>query len=482
MPKSRADRKMRLVNRLGLGVKAAEAAPRWLDDPAAGYVAEPPALARLPRRADAAEALGEFQQSRRAQRMAKRSEEGDDAALQQEYRAARQDIVGLYRQQVAARYAAAVAADNDFAERLVHFWSNHFAVSADNILMTVFAGLQEQEAIRPHIFGRFADMLMAVEHHPAMLVYLNQSTSIGPNSPAAKRRARAGGKPRGLNENLGREILELHTLGVKGGYSQKDVTEFARALTGFTIAGANAGPNAGMNANPRQRATPGDFRFADGQHEPGPRSLLGKNYAQAGEGQANAILSDLAVHPATAKHLSFKLARHFVADDPPPALVERLAKKFLAGQGDLTPWYAELIAAPELTTALELTAANASKYKTPWEWLVSAGRATGLAQFPRPVMLVNLMNELGHPVWKPKSPAGFDDVAASWLASDALMRRVEATPRLVALVPDLPDARALAPLVMGDALRPQTAEALARAEDNKQAMALLLVSPEFLRR
>lgn len=470
MPNTRADRTIRLVNRLGLGVKATGTAPRWLEDPAAGYVVEPPALARLPRRADAAEALGEFQQSRRAQRIAKRSEGGDDPALMQDYRAARQDIVAMYRQQVAARYAAAVAADNDFAERLVHFWSNHFAVSADNVLMTVFAGLQEQEAIRPHIFGRFADMLMAVEHHPAMLVYLNQSTSIGPNSPAAKRRAGAGGKPRGLNENLGREILELHTLGVQGGYSQKDVTEFARALTGFTIAGANAG------ANPRQRAAPGDFRFAGGQHEPGPRMILGKSYAQAGEAQANAILADLAVHPATAKHLSFKLARHFVADDPPPALVERLAKKFLAGQGDLTPWYEELIAAPELT------AASTGKYKAPWEWLVSAGRATGLAQFPRPAMLVNLMNELGHPVWKPKSPAGFDDIAASWLASDALMRRVEATPRLVALVPDLPDARALAPRLLGDALRPETAEALARAEDNGQAMALLLVSPEFLRR
>ena len=401
-----------------------------------------------------------------------------NAAFQQDYRAARQDIVAMYRQQVAARYAAAVAADNSFSERLVHFWSNHFAVSADNVLMTVFAGLQEQEAIRPHIFGHFADMLMAVEHHPAMLVYLNQSTSIGPNSIAGQRSAKAGRKPRGLNENLGREILELHTLGVQGGYSQSDVTEFARALTGFTIAGASVG----MNANARQQDAPGDFRFAGGQHEPGPRRLLGKNYAQTGEAQANAILADLAVHPATAKHLSFKLARHFVADDPSPALVERLTQKFLAGQGDLTPWYAELIAAPELTAAPQLPTVNAGKYKTPWEWLVSAGRATGLAHFPRPAMLVNLMNELGHPVWKPKSPAGFDDIAASWLASDALMRRVEATPRLVALVPDLPDARAIAPLVLGDALRPQTTEALARAEDNKQAMALLLVSPEFLRR
>lgn len=468
--------KTRLVNRLGLGVRVSDGAPRWLDDPAAGYSVEPPALAHLPRRADAASALADFQQSRRAQRRAQRDAMPDameqNAALQQDYRAARQDIVAMYRQQVAARYAAAVAADNSFAERLVHFWSNHFAVSADNVLMTVFAGLQEQEAIRPHIFGRFADMLMAVEHHPAMLVYLNQSTSIGPNSVAGQRSAKAGRKPRGLNENLGREILELHTLGVQGGYSQSDVTEFARALTGFTIAGASVG----MNANARQQNAPGDFRFAGGQHEPGLRRLLGKNYAQAGEEQANAILADLAVHPATARHLSFKLVRHFVADDPPPALVERLTQKFLAGQGDLTPWYAELIAAPQLPTV------NAGKYKTPWEWLVSAGRATGLANFPRPALLVNLMNELGHPVWKPKSPAGFDDIAASWLASDALMRRVEATPRLVALVPDLPDARALAPLVLGDALRPQTAEALARAEDNKQAMALLLVSPEFLRR
>lgn len=451
-------------NRFGLGARASGSAPAWQSQPESGYAVRPAAYAVTPTRQDAALALAEFEQARRARRLAQRDNDKASPDEMAAYKDARQDIIGLYRQQVAARYAAAVEADNSFAERLVHFWSNHFAVSADNVPMTVFAGLQEQEAIRPHVFGSFTDMLLAVEHHPAMLHYLNQSKSIGPNSPFAARRADKRGKQRGLNENLGREILELHTLGVKGGYTQSDVTELARALTGFTVVGAGA-----------QQGTPGDFRFAAQQHEPGSRTILGKNYTQGGEAQANAVLADLAAHPATARHLSFKLARHFIADDPPPALVARLTESFLAARGRLGPWYATLLSAPEATT-------EPGKYKTPWEWLVSAGRAMNFAQFPRPQILVNLLAELGQPIWKPKSPAGYDDVAASWLASDALMRRVEAVPRLIALAPDLPDARSLAPKILGTALRPHTAEALARAEDNKQAMALLLVSPEFLRR
>lgn len=457
-----------LENRFGLGVKRAGGTVLSSNDLSRGYDPQPASFMNLGTRADVALAFEEFKASRRARRQARNNamqDEADKESTQQDYRAARQDIVGLYRHQVAARYAQAVQAENSFGERLVHFWSNHFAVSADNIPMTVFAGLQEQEAIRPHVFGNFADMLMAVEHHPAMLIYLNQSGSIGPNSKAGQRRATNGRKQSGLNENLGREILELHTMGAQGGYNQNDVTELARALTGFTVAGAGG-----------QQREPGAFRFAMQQHEPGTRTILGKGYAQDGEAQANAVLADLAVHPAAAKHLSFKLARHFVADVPPPALVDRLAKTFVAGRGDLTGWYQELLNSPEARTG------QAAKYKTPWEWVVSVGRGAGLEAFPRPQYLVNLLNQLGQPVWKPKSPAGYDDVAASWLASDALMRRVEAVPRLIALAPNLPDARELAPKLLGSALRPETQRALARAEDNSQAMALLFVSPEFLRR
>ncbi len=354
-------------------------------------------------------------------------------------------------------------AENSFAERLVHFWSNHFAVSADQLPVVAFVGLQELDAIRPHIFGSFADMLRAVEHHPAMLYYLNQNGSIGPNSPVGLRRQKREARQDGLNENLGREILELHTLGVKGGYSQSDVTELARALTGFGVVA------------PGNRAA-GGFRFVANRHEPGPRSIMGKRYAEGGEEQANAILNDLAVHPATAQHLSTKLARHFVADDPPAPLVERLARDFLKTGGDFRSGYRVRLASPEAQSSV------LAKFKTPWEWMVSAGRALDVDSFPRLPLLDNLLNMLGQPVWKPKSPAGYDDIAASWLASNALMRRVEVVPRLVALAPNLPDARALAPQILGSALRPQTAQALDRAEDNKQAMALLLVSPEFLRR
>lgn len=458
-----------LENRFGLGRRAGsrDVMPRWLSAPDAGYVPAPSYYARLPRPAEAAEYLAAFSSVRKERRMEMRA--GADAEsdvvmnLADQQKQARGDVLTMYRDHLAARYAAAVNAENSFAERLVHFWSNHFAVSADQLPVTTFVGLQELDAIRPHIFGSFADMLRAVEHHPAMLYYLNQNSSIGPNSPVGIRRHERAARQDGLNENLGREILELHTLGVKGGYNQADVTELARALTGFSVVAAG---NRGA----------GGFQYVANHHEPGTRLIMGKRYAEGGEEQANAILDDLAIHPATARHLSTKLARHFVADDPPAPLVERLARDFLKTGGDLRSWYRVLLASPEAQSA------KLTKFKTPWEWMVSAGRALDVDSFPRLPLLDNLLTMLGQPVWKPKSPAGYDDIAASWLASNALMRRVEVAPRLVALASNLPDARTLAPQLLGPALRPQTAQALDRAEDNQQAMALLLVSPEFLRR
>src|SRR5579862_5418521 len=229
---------------------------------------------------------------------------------------------GVYIDDAGARMRQAVRTDRPFVERLVHFWTNHFAVSVDKGVVLGVAGAFEREAIRPHVLDSFHDMLLAVEQHPAMLLYLDNFQSVGPNSKAARARERRpsfGAAPKakvGINENLAREILELHTLGVGSGYTQTDVTEFAKVITGWSIGGGEG----------RQRAgSPGVFYYRDAVHEPGTRTLLGNSYSDDGFSQGVAVLRDLARAPATAHHIATKLARHFIADDPPAAAVDRLA-------------------------------------------------------------------------------------------------------------------------------------------------------------
>jgi uncharacterized protein (DUF1800 family) len=372
---------------------------------------------------------------------------------------------------IGARANAALVTPAPFVERLVHFWANHFAVSADKLPVIGLSGLLEFEAIRPNVMGRFSDMLLAVERHPAMLLYLDQAQSVGPDSRIGQLVALRGRKA-GLNENLGREILELHTVGVRSGYSQADVTEFARALTGWTVSGLLRGPSArGIGV----AGPPGEFVFADAIHEPGARTLLGRKYDQQGEAQARAILLDLAAHPATARHIATKLARHFAADDPPPALVARLEAAFLKSGGDLPTLYRVLIDSPETWST------PGAKFRSPWDWSIAALRAVG-AKDLKAQQVAGIMTQLGQPVWKPGSPAGYDDIAPTWAGPDALVRRVEAADRIAARAADATDARALAPQLLGDGLTPATAQALARAESPGQALALLLVSPEMLRR
>jgi len=372
---------------------------------------------------------------------------------------------------IGARANAALVTPAPFVERLVHFWANHFAVSADKLPVIGLSGLLEFEAIRPNVMGRFSDMLLAVERHPAMLLYLDQAQSVGPDSRIGQLVALRGRKA-GLNENLGREILELHTVGVRSGYTQADVTEFARALTGWTVSGLLRGPSArGIGV----AGPPGEFVFAEAIHEPGARTLLGRKYDQQGEAQARAILLDLAAHPATARHIATKLARHFAADDPPPALVARLEAAFLKSGGDLPTLYRVLIDSPETWST------PGAKFRSPWDWSIAALRAVG-AKDLKAQQVAGIMTQLGQPVWKPGSPAGYDDIAPTWAGPDALVRRVEAADRIAARAADATDARALAPQLLGDGLTPATAQALARAESPGQALALLLVSPEMLRR
>jgi uncharacterized protein (DUF1800 family) len=319
------------------------------------------------------------------------------------------------------------------------------------------------------VFGRFADLLRAAETHPAMLIYLDQVQSIGPNSRAAEflRNGRRGEQaPRrsaGLNENLAREILELHTVGLGGGYSQADVTEFARALTGLGLAG------------PRDPVQD-QVVFHEPAHEPGERTVLGKRYGGDGRRQSAAILGDLAASPQTARFVCGKIARHFVADDPPPALVARLEAAWASGGGDLARVAEALIDAPEAW------APQPMKFKTPYEFVVSSYRATG--QAPRDLrQMGGILNTLGQRPFGAPSPKGWPDEAAPWAASDALVKRMQFAQALAAFVgPTVQDPSALADQTLGARLTPASASAIRRAESRAEAVALLLMTPEFQRR
>lgn len=378
-----------------------------------------------------------------------------------------------------ARAAHAATTPAPFAERWAAFWANQITVSATKFQSAVFVDSYEREAVRPHVFGRFEDLLIACESHPAMLLYLDQAQSVGPGSPAGRRREA------GLNENLAREILELHTLGADGGYSQTDVTELARALTGWSIDG---GPGARRRpARRRGRAarqqTDGaiagfsdGFLFRDPIHEPGDRRVLGRVYAQTGAAQGAAVLRDLARAPRTARRLCQRIAVHFVSDAPDSALVEALEQAWIGSSGDLGAVARALIAAPEAW------AAPAGKVKTPYDFVVSAHRAVGTP--PRRVQdLAPSLEAMGQPAWRPPSPEGWPDAAADWAGPDALVKRLdwsrEAAARMEAAGVE---PVALARSALGPRVGPRTLEAVARAESRVEGLTLLLMSPEFQRR
>ncbi|MXP27015.1 DUF1800 family protein [Altererythrobacter indicus] len=375
----------------------------------------------------------------------------------------------IYHHFVQLRFDDAVATQTPFLNRLIYFWSNHFAVSADNMYMSRLAGPFEFDAIRPNLMGTFGDMLMSVERHPAMLLYLNQAISVGANSARAKKVKATSSRKAGLNENLAREILELHTLGVLGGYDQHDVIEFAKALTGWTVAGM--GRRRGVLEKGEE--VPGRFHFQQNFHEPGSRTIMGRVYSDQQEGQAKSVLADLAVHPSTAHHIAVKLSRHFAGDDPPQQMVDRLEKVFLESGGYLPALYREIIASPEAWVSSPV------KFKTPWEWAVSAQRALGMLKTDN---VWNLIKQLGQPVWRPRQPAGYDDIASTWAGPDALMNRVRAANQLAQHSSPSQTPLAIAARVFPHGLSGHTVSAIERAESYQQAMTLLLVSPEMMRR
>jgi len=375
-------------------------------------------------------------------------------------RAAHQQLQKNTADEILARFTAGVNTSLPLQERMLRFWSNHFSVSVKRAGSAPFVGLLEREAIRPHLFGRFEDMLRAVTEHPAMLFYLDNAQSIGPNSLMGERRGK------GLNENLAREIMELHTLGVDGGYTQSDVTSFAKVITGWSV------------VMPRMDASrAGDFFFNERGHEPEAQIVLGRRYAATGKAQGDAVLHDLAQHPATAQHLATKLARHFIADEPPREAVARLAAVFQQSGGDLAQVMVALVAMPE-TWGNPL-----GKVRDNEDYLLAITRALGVVQ-PDPQWLKRSYDYLGQTPYTADSPAGWGDKASDWAGPDLVMKRINLCDDMSRKLPasNTTDLVGFGQLVLGGLFSNDLAAAMTRAATRPQALALLLASPAMMRR
>lgn len=485
------------VTRFGLGARPGEiervaADPRgWLEaqvtpagapNPAGEFVASPERMQQLlayraetqetrPGRAAGSDAMQDAA-------MADPQAEAMLAARRDSRRAMAQDTA----REFLARARMGATTPTGFAERWALFWANAFTISATKFQAQVFMGPYEREAIRPHVFGLFEDLAVAAEQHPGMLLYLDQAQSIGPNSQAGRRRGA------GLNENLAREILELHTVGADGGYSQADVTEFARALTGWStpaprdlgLQGGAMPAGQGRYAQAMRAAVagePGDnaFVFRPVVHEPGARTVLGRSYAAGGRDQGEAVLRDLARRPETARRLARKLAVHFVADDPPQSLVDKLEAAWTRSGGDLAVVARALIAAPEAWSP------QPAKVKTPYDFVISTHRALGTG----PVRVQNLYQALvsmGQPAFSAPSPEGWPDTAADWAGPDALVKRLDWARAVADLAAPMADPNAVAAGALGARLGERTRQFVARAESRPEALTLFLMSPEFQRR
>jgi uncharacterized protein (DUF1800 family) len=415
-----------------------------------------------------------------------------------------------------AKLLRAVYSERQLEEVLVDFWFNHFNVFVGKGQVRLYLHEYEREAIRPHVLGKFRDLLQATAESPAMLFYLDNWQSAAAEGaptaqdPNARRRgigmtrprpgsmtrpgqirrpatladlpANAQNRRRGLNENYARELMELHTLGVEGGYTQKDVQEVARAFTGWTI------------ANPRQG---GSFRFEPRMHDDGDKVVLGQKIKSGGgKKDGDAVLAILAAHPSTATFIATKLARRFVADDPPKALVERAARRFRDTDGDIREVVRTIVTSPELFAA----AAYRAKVKSPFEFIVSAVRATG-TQMTNMQPLVQAVRNLGMPLYGCQPPTGYADKAEAWVNSGALLNRMNfavaltsgrqlravgprgnAPPPAPAATPVSITADALVASALAKELSESTASTIARATTPEQALALVLGSPEFQRR
>ena len=375
------------------------------------------------------------------------------------------------------RVVRALYADRQLEESLVEFWFNHFNVFAGKESVRVTAGHFEREAIRPHVLGRFRDLLGATARHPAMLNYLDnwQSVAEGFSFPARVRMPAGFVPPRGINENYARELLELHTLGVDGGYTQHDVRELARILTGWSFDRRNPGPDHA-------------FRFYPERHDRGEKVLLGRRADGDGVQQGERALDRLASHPSTARHVARRLARAFVADDPPSSLVDRVAARFTATDGDLREVVRTLATSPEFADP----AVRGAKFKTPYHYVLSSVRATGGE--PADVMpLARTVAAMGMPIHGCVTPDGWKDTRDAWLNAEALRQRVAFATTLGASAARADGAAAMRPVRFDEGATPLLPEPVlaslgpaARAAVGSlptgQRLAAALASPDFMRR
>jgi uncharacterized protein (DUF1800 family) len=471
------DDTLRALNRFGLGARRGERqtirdARGWLR---AQLDAGPPTV-----RAPEAAAPGAIGDALRSLRLQGRSEA--------ERREARRRIVEIGAAEMRAALVTRVTTERPFVERLVAFWSNHLCVSTGaKAMVAPLAGSYERDVIRAHVLGSFEDMVMASARHPAMLLYLDNAQSIGPASPAARLGQRAGANQRGLNENYARELLELHTLGVNGGYTQQDVQELARVFTGWTVDGI-AGPGArgmargnpsrpgGATAGRGQGARPAapqpgaalGFVFRGLLHEPGSKVVLGQRYDDAGVQEGERVIRALCRHPSTARFVSTKLVSHFVSDEPPPAAVDRVEKVFRSTNGDLRVMARALVDEPDAWRD------GARKFRSPQDWLVAVMRAGGATDVNANAPA--LLRQLRQPLWSPQSPKGFGDSMQEWADPDSLLNRGELArtlsrtawlreldPRSLLDVVDVPDDSPLRTMLADHSILPDERIALALA-------------------
>jgi uncharacterized protein (DUF1800 family) len=482
------------AHRFGLGPRPGELSeiaqdPRgWVKAQLQPETSPPPAIAALPAGADDMLAFARWVAQRRMRRggdaearMRERAAGADIEPAQLKMLSTEEDFARAFRQRVeraiTARLTAGATTRAPVRERLVHFWGNHFTVSAAKPIAVALPPAFEREAIRPHVAGRFADMLLASSRHPGMLIYLDNAQSIGPNSAAAERRARrldgplAALRGRGLNENLAREILELHTLGVAGGYTQEDVTTFAKAITGWGV--EPPGLAEILSDAPAMGPASGRYRFEARAHEPGTKTVLGKAYAQDGEAQGEAILRALARHPSTARFIATKLVRHYIADEPPAAVVARVEAAFRRTDGDLRAMMEALVDSPEAWASASV------KFRRPEEYLIAALRAFAIDEIPPgagPAALVTM----GQRTYAAPGPDGWADNAAAWRSADLVWTRIEFASLLAERLAraDIDPVR-VAERTLGPGLAAETRQAIARAESPAQGLALFLASPDF---
>ncbi|MBU2958161.1 DUF1800 domain-containing protein [Paracoccus sp. 1_MG-2023] len=390
-----------------------------------------------------------------------------DADAREPLQQHRRDATRTRLRAMRERFARGVDARAGFGERLAWFWADHFTVEGADVYQNLLCETFVDEAIRPHLNGRFADMMFAAETHPAMLRYLDQSRSVGPGSALAQRRPKKGF---GLNENLAREMIELHSLGVGADYDQRDIEQLAELLAGLLYA-------------PRR-----DRVFFPARSEPGPETVLGVEYGADGQGRLQdirAVIRDLSAHPATGAHLARKMAVHFVADDPPEALVARLQAAFVDGGGDLGAMNRVLAEAPELADHMR------AKMRQPFDYIVAGLRGIGVTgkrvrnlngRMTR-LVLTEPMALMGQPWVMAGGPDGWPEEGAAWGSPQGLAARINwsmQVPQL--LLKELPDPRAFLPVALGDTASDALRWAVPKAESRVEGVGIVLASGDFNRR